>query len=84
MAGMWLEIHKVRENDEEVIYEFNSLGKTQVDEFRIDKKTGRVRFSTDLSVDVVRLAWYRVWKLAGEPEPPTPETVWPEAANHIG
>ena len=83
MAGFWLEIRKVRETDEEVTYEFNSLGKTEINEFRIDKKTGLVRFSADLDEYRVEMAWYKVWKLAGKPEPPTPDTVWPETASYI-
>ena len=85
MAGSIIDVEKVRENEDEVEYEFEIVPKPEKYQFRINKQTGRVRFSKELDVDVVRLAWAAVWRKAGRPHAPIPPTtVWPENATHVG
>ena len=84
MAGSIIDVEKVRESETEVEYEFNLRWQPEKYRFTIDKKTGVVEFDSDVREDRVRLAWAAVWRRAGRPKPPTPETVWPENATHIG
>ena len=84
MAGHILDVRKVRESETEVEYEFNLRRKPERYEFTIDKKTGEVEYDLSLDVDIVQMAWAAVWRKAGRPRPPTPQTVWPDKATHIG
>ena len=51
---------------------------------KVRESETEVEYDLSLDVDIVQMAWAAVWRKAGRPKPPTPQTVWPDKATHIG